>query len=157
VHPGAERVQQALRSGGATGDVVELASTAATAALAAEVLGVSVGQIANSLVFIADDDPVLVLTSGANRVDLHKVAAVLGAAKVRRANPDEVREATGFTIGGVPPVAHSTVLPVLIDRDLAQHDEIWAAAGTPRTVFRSTYDELARLSGARPADVRREA
>ena len=156
MHPNAIRVQQALTAGGAEVDVVELTDAATTAALAAAALGVTVGQIANSLVFVADGDPVLVLTSGANRVDTDKLAALLGAAKVQRADPDTVRDATGFPIGGVAPVGHLTALPVLIDEDLAQHDEIWASAGTPHTVFRTSYSELTRLSGARPADVRRE-
>lgn len=156
MHPNAERVQQALRAGGAAAAVVELTDAATTAVLAAEALGVDVGQIANSLVFVADGQPVLVLTSGANRVDTSKVAAVLGRSKVGRADADTVRAATGFPIGGVSPVALATTLPVLIDIDLQQHSEIWAAAGTPHTVFRSTYAELTRLSGARPADVRRD-
>ena len=156
MHPNTVRVQEALRAGGSDISVVELADAATTAVLAAEALGVSVGQIANSLVFAADGDAVLVLTSGANRVDTAKVATLLGAAKVTRADADLVRTATGFAIGGVAPVGHATALPVLIDEDLAQYDEIWAAGGTPHTVFRSTYDELTRLSGARPADVRRD-
>lgn len=156
MHPNAERVQHALRAGGSTADVVELTAAATTAAQAAEALGVTVGQIANSLVFVADGEPVLVLTSGANRVDTSKVARLLGKAQVSRAQPDVVRAATGFAIGGVAPVGHATELPVLIDEDLAQYDVIWAAGGTPHTVFRTTYAELTRLSGARPADVRRD-
>jgi prolyl-tRNA editing enzyme YbaK/EbsC (Cys-tRNA(Pro) deacylase) len=155
VHPNAERVQRALRAGGAAGSGVELTEAATTAALAAAALGVPVGAIANSLVFLADGEPIMVLTSGANRVDTAKVAAVVGASKVGRADPDAVRAATGFPIGGVSPVAVASSLRVLIDSDLAQYDEIWAAAGTPHTVFRSTYAELTRLSGAQPADVRR--
>jgi len=156
VHPNAVRVQQALRAGGAQFDVVELTDAATTAALAADALGVTVGQIANSLVFVADGEPVLVLTSGANRVDTAKLAELLGATKVQRADADTVRAATGYPIGGVSPVALATALRVLIDQDLEQYDEIWAAAGTPHTVFPTTYAELTRLSGARPADVRRE-
>ena len=136
--------------------IVELTDAATTAALAAEALGVQIGQIANSLVFLADGNAVLVLTSGANRVDTAKVASILGAGKVSRPDADTVRKATGFPIGGVSPVAHTSTLPVLIDRDLEQYESIWAAAGTPHAVFRSTYDELMRLSGARPADVRRD-
>jgi prolyl-tRNA editing enzyme YbaK/EbsC (Cys-tRNA(Pro) deacylase) len=156
VHPNAVRVQQALRAGGAQFDVVELTDAATTAALAADALGVTVGQIANSLVFVADGEPVLVLTSGANRVDTAKLAELLGATKVQSADADTVRAATGYPIGGVSPVALATALRVLIDQDLEQYDEIWAAAGTPHTVFPTTYAELTRLSGARPADVRRE-
>jgi prolyl-tRNA editing enzyme YbaK/EbsC (Cys-tRNA(Pro) deacylase) len=156
MHPNTVRVQEALRAGGSDISVVELTDAATTAALAAQALGVSVGQIANSLVFAADGDAILVLTSGANRVDTAKVATLVGAAKVVRADADLVRTATGFPIGGVAPVGHATALPVLIDEDLAQYDEIWAAGGTPHTVFRTTYDELTRLSGARPADVQRD-
>ncbi|MEP7054226.1 MAG: YbaK/EbsC family protein [Actinomycetota bacterium] len=156
MHPNAERVQQALRDGGASAIVVELAAAATTALLAAEALGVTVGQIANSLVFVADDEPIMVLTSGANRIDTAKVAQLLGKVRVGRADPETVRAATGYPIGGVSPVALATTLPVLIDRDLESYDAIWAAAGTPHTVFRSTYAELTRLSGARPADVRRD-
>lgn len=156
MHPNTERVQRALIAGGSPAEVVELAGAATTAALAAEALGVQVGQIANSLVFLADAAPFMVLTSGANRVDLNKVAAVLGAAKVGRADAETVRAATGFTIGGVSPVAHATEIPVLVDQDLQQYDVIWAAAGTAHTVFPTTYAELVRLSGGRPADVRQE-
>jgi prolyl-tRNA editing enzyme YbaK/EbsC (Cys-tRNA(Pro) deacylase) len=156
MHPNTVRVQEALRAGGADITVVELTDAATTAALAAEALGVGVGQIANSLVFAADGAPVLVLTSGANRVDTGKVAALLGSEKVTRADPELVRSATGFPIGGVAPVGHATPLPVLIDTDLSKYSQIWAAGGTPHTVFRTTYDELTRLSGARPADVRRD-
>jgi prolyl-tRNA editing enzyme YbaK/EbsC (Cys-tRNA(Pro) deacylase) len=156
MHPNTERVQRALRAGGVAAEVVELADSASTAALAAQALGVHVGQIANSLVFVADGAPVMVLTSGANRVDTAKVAALLGVAKVGRADADVVRAATGYAIGGVSPLAHATPIPVLIDRDLEDYDEIWAAAGTPHAVFRSTYAELVQLSGARPADVRRD-
>jgi prolyl-tRNA editing enzyme YbaK/EbsC (Cys-tRNA(Pro) deacylase) len=153
MHPNAQRVQDALRAGGAEAEVVELSDAATTAPLAAQSLGVTVGQIVNSLIFVADGDPVLVLTSGAHRVDTSKVATILGAAQVKRADPDTVRAATGFPIGGVSPVGHATEIPVLIDRDLEQHAEIWAAGGTPHTVFRTTYAELTRLSRARPADV----
>ena len=156
MHPNTERVQRALIAGGSPAEVVELAGAATTAALAAEALGVQVGQIANSLVVLADAAPFMVLTSGANRVDLNKVAAVLGAAKVGRADAETVRAATGFTIGGVSPVAHATEIPVLVDQDLQQYDVIWAAAGTAHTVFPTTYADLVRLSGGRPADVRQE-
>ena len=156
MHPSTERVKQALLAAGSTVQIVELTGAATTAALAAEVLGVQVGQIANSLVFLADSAPFMVLTSGANRVDMGKVAAVLGATKVGRADPDAVRAATGFAIGGVSPLAHATAIPVLVDQDLEQYDVIWAAAGTPHTVFATTYADLVRLSGGRPADVRQD-
>lgn len=156
MHPNTERVQEALRVSGSDSTVVELTEAATTAALAAEALGVQVGQIANSLVFLADAAPVMVLTSGANRVDTTKVAALLGAAKVGRADAETVRAATGFAIGGVSPVAHATSIPVLVDRDLEQYDVLWAAAGTAHAVFATTYADLVRLSGGRPADVRQD-
>lgn len=156
MHPNTERVQEALRVGGSDITVVELTEAATTAALAAEALGVQVGQIANSLVFLADTAPVMVLTSGANRVDTTKVAALLGAAKVGRADAETVRAATGFAIGGVSPVAHATSIAVLVDQDLEQYDVLWAAAGTAHTVFATTYADLVRLSGGRPADVRQD-
>ena len=105
-----------------------------TAAAAAAALGVEVGQIANSLVFDADGDPLLVLTSGAHRVDTGKVAALIGVRRVRRASPDFVRAATGQAIGGVAPVGHPVPLRTLVDRDLAQYDEVWAAGGIPHAV-----------------------
>ena len=124
-----------------------------TAAAAAAALGVEVGQIANSLVFDADGEPLLVLTSGAHRVDTGKVAALVGAQKVRRASPEFVRAATGQAIGGVAPVGHPSPLRTLVDRALEQYDEIWAAGGIPHAVFPSTCTELAKVTGGELADV----
>jgi prolyl-tRNA editing enzyme YbaK/EbsC (Cys-tRNA(Pro) deacylase) len=112
-----------------------------------------VGAIGNSLVFSADGAPVLVLTSGAHRVDTGRLARELGAATVTRATPQQVRAATGYAIGGVAPVGHPAPLPVLVDEDLAQHPQIWAAAGHAHAVFWATYDELVVLTGGRPAQV----
>ena len=124
-----------------------------TAAAAAAALGVEVGQIANSLVFDADGAPLLVLTSGAHRVDTGKVAVLVGAERVRRASPEFVRAATGQVIGGVAPVGHPAPLRTLVDRALAQYDEIWAAGGVAHAVFPSTFDELVKVTGGEPADV----
>jgi prolyl-tRNA editing enzyme YbaK/EbsC (Cys-tRNA(Pro) deacylase) len=124
-----------------------------TAAAAAAALGVEVGQIANSLVFDADGEPLLVLTSGAHRVDTGKVAALVGAGKVRRASPEFVRTATGQAIGGVAPVGHPSPLRTLVDRALEQYDEIWAAGGIPHAVFPTTCAELVKVTGGEPADV----
>jgi prolyl-tRNA editing enzyme YbaK/EbsC (Cys-tRNA(Pro) deacylase) len=124
-----------------------------TAAAAAAALGVEVGQIANSLVFDADGEPLLVLTSGAHRVDTGKVAALVGAGKVRRASPEFVRTATGQAIGGVAPVGHPSPLRTLVDRALEQYDEIWAAGGIPHAVFPSTAAELLRVTDGELADV----
>ncbi len=130
-----------------------LDDAARTAAQAAAALGISVGQIANSLVFDADGEAVLVLASGAHRVDTARVAALLGVTAVQRPDADFVRSRTGFAIGGVPPIGHATALRTLVDRTLAEHDAIWAAAGHPHAVFPTTYDELVRITGGQPADV----
>ena len=153
VHPSVERVTRELTAQGATGEVRTLDDAARTAAQAAAALGVEVAQIANSLVFDADGAPLLVLASGGHRVDTAKVATLVGAQQVDRATPEFVREHTGFTIGGVAPVAHSTPLTTLVDVALADYDEIWAAAGHSHTVFRTTYDELVRITGGQPAEV----
>ena len=155
MHPNAERVCDALRAAGCDAEVVQLDVPAPTAATAAAALGTTADRIANSLVFVAGDDPILVLTSGANRVDLKRVGELLGA-KVRRADPETVRTATGFPIGGVPPLGHATPLRVLVDRDLLAHETVWAAAGTPHAVFEVPPAELLRVTGGTPADVRVE-
>jgi prolyl-tRNA editing enzyme YbaK/EbsC (Cys-tRNA(Pro) deacylase) len=159
-HPAVLRVTEALASLGATGDVVVLDDHARTAAAAAEQLGVTVAQIANSLIFAVPDDDapggrraLLVLTSGSHRVDTAKVAALLGVPRLERADADFVRERTGFAIGGVAPVGHIGEIVTLVDADLAHHGEVWAAAGHPRTVFPTTFEELVRITGGRPADV----
>ncbi len=151
------RVRAALTAAGAGGDVVVLDDHARTAALAAAQLGVDVAQIANSLVFAVPgdggSDAVLVMTSGAHRVDTGAVAALLGVERLERADADLVRERTGFAIGGVAPVGHTTTLTTLVDVALAEHDQVWAAAGHPRTVFPTTFDELVRITAGRPATV----
>ena len=152
-HPAVQRVTARLAALGASGQVRVLDDAARTAAQAAAQLGVTTHQIANSLIFAADGVPVLVLASGGRRVDTGKVAAVLGVGRVDRADPEFVRTRTGFVIGGVPPVGHLEPLRTLVDRTLAQYDEVWAAAGHPHTVFPTTYDELLRLTGGTPADV----
>jgi Cys-tRNA(Pro) deacylase len=156
VHPHTERVTAALRAGGAAGAVRELSDSARTAVEAAAALGVAVGAIVKSLVFAADGAPLLVLASGDHQVDTAKVAVVVGAESVKRADVDLVRSATGYAIGGVAPVGHPAPLPTVVDRHLATFDAIWAAAGTPHTVFPTTYDELLRLTGGTAADVARD-
>jgi prolyl-tRNA editing enzyme YbaK/EbsC (Cys-tRNA(Pro) deacylase) len=123
-----------------------------TAADAARAVGCDIGQIVKSLVFIADGRAVLALTSGANRVDTGKLAALAGAAEARRANADEVRAAAGYAIGGTPPFGHPRPIPAFIDQDLFAFGEIWAAAGTPDSVFRTTPEELRSATGAGTAD-----
>jgi prolyl-tRNA editing enzyme YbaK/EbsC (Cys-tRNA(Pro) deacylase) len=156
MHANAERVSGALRASGAYGSadgVRELADSTRTALEAAEALGVPVGAIVKSLVFAADGTPVLVLASGDHQVDTAKVAAVLGVAKVKRADADLVRAATGFPIGGVAPVGHPTPLATVVDQHLGDFEVVWAAAGTPHAVFPTSYDELVRISGGTPAEV----
>jgi prolyl-tRNA editing enzyme YbaK/EbsC (Cys-tRNA(Pro) deacylase) len=152
-HPTVLKVTETLAATGATGEVVELPAEVRTAALAAAALGVEVGAIANSLVFDADGEPLLVLTSGAHRVDTAKVAALLGVPAVRRATPEFVRAATGQPIGGVAPVGHPAPLRTLVDVVLADHDVVWASGGVPHVVFATTYDELVRITGGTPAEV----
>jgi len=153
VHPHVARVAEALRSAGATGEPVQLDASARTAAEAAAALGCDVGAIASSLVFSADGEPLLVMTSGAHRVDTAHVAALLGVSRVERADAETVKAATGFAIGGVAPVGHPAPLRTLVDVALGEHDRVWAAAGHPHAVFPTTFDELVRLTGGMPAQV----
>lgn len=155
MHPNAKRVQATLQQNGATGNVVEFHESTRTSAEAAEAIGTTVAQIAKSLVFMADDQPVLVIASGVNRVSTDKVASQYNR-RVRRAKAEEVRAATGFPIGGVPPVGHATNLDVLIDEDLFEFQEIWSAAGTPNAVFPTTPDELAKITGGRVIDIKED-
>jgi prolyl-tRNA editing enzyme YbaK/EbsC (Cys-tRNA(Pro) deacylase) len=140
-------VAAALREAGVEGEIVMLPDAASTAALAAAALGVEVAAIANSLVFWSDDEPLLVMTSGAHRVDTAALAERLGRSGIRRATPDQVLAATGQPIGGVAPTGHPAPLTTVVDEDLAAFDEIWAAGGTPHTVFPLTFEELVRLTG----------
>jgi prolyl-tRNA editing enzyme YbaK/EbsC (Cys-tRNA(Pro) deacylase) len=153
MHPSVARVAELLRSMGAAGVPVQLADSARTAAEAAAALGCEVGAIASSLVFTADGEPLLVMTSGAHRVDTDLVARLLGVDKVRRADADTVRTATGYAIGGVAPIGHPAPLRTLVDTDLEQYDGVWAAAGHPHAVFPTSYTELVRLTGGTPAQV----
>ncbi|GAA1586568.1 YbaK/EbsC family protein [Actinomadura kijaniata] len=153
MHPNVERVIADLRARGATGEVRELPDAARTAKAAADQLGCEVGAIANSLVFEADGAPLLVLTSGAHRVDTVRVAALVGAARVGRATPEFVREATGQAIGGVAPVGHPAPVRTLVDVWLDKYEQVWAAAGLPHTVFPTSFEELLRITGGDPAEV----
>ncbi|MCL7455586.1 YbaK/EbsC family protein [Micromonospora echinofusca] len=158
-HPNVRAVQDVLDAAGARDasdapSVVRLLPDAVhTAAAAAESLGVGVGQIANSLVFDADGTPLLVLTSGAHRVDTAGLAASIGVDRLRRATPEFVRAHTGQVIGGVAPVGHPHPLRTLVDTALGSYDEIWAAGGVPRAVFPTTYPELLRVTGGVPTTV----
>ncbi len=152
-HPSISRFRDELVRRGGTGRVVVLPDSVHTAALAAEALGCEVGAIANSLLFDADGSPVLILTSGAHRVDTKKVAGQLGIEKLGRAAPEFVREHTGQVIGGVSPIAHPAPVTTYIDPWLRKYDEVWAAAGHPSAVFSTTYDELVHLTGATSLEV----
>lgn len=159
VHVNVQTVQEALdaaRAQDAAGQPCQvrlLPAAVHTAVAAAAALGVEVGQIANSLIFSADGDPVLVLTSGAHRVDTAKVAALLGAEQLKRATPDFVREHTGQPIGGVAPLGHVRPVRTLVDAHLERYDVVWAAGGVPQAVFATTYPELVRITDGTPADV----
>jgi prolyl-tRNA editing enzyme YbaK/EbsC (Cys-tRNA(Pro) deacylase) len=152
-HAAVTRFKEAHTAAGGGGRVVILPDSVHTAALAAEALGCEVGAIANSLVFDAGDSPVLILTSGAHRVDTTATAARIGVPALRRATPEFVREHTGQVIGGVSPLAHPAPVPTYLDTALRQYDEIWAAAGHPAAVFSTTYDELVRMTGATEVEV----
>jgi prolyl-tRNA editing enzyme YbaK/EbsC (Cys-tRNA(Pro) deacylase) len=153
MHPNAERVQSELRSLGADGEVVELAASTRTSQEAAAAIGTTVAQIAKSLLFLNGEAPVLVIASGVNRVSMEKLAAHLGS-PATRPDADSVKRLTGFPIGGVAPVGHATRPRVLIDRDLLQYQEIWAAAGTPHAVFRTTPGELVRITQGEVTDIK---
>ena len=146
--PSVERVRDALSRAGVAASIVELPGAARTAKAAAEFLGCEVGQIANSLVFRtqASDAPLLVMSSGAKRVDLARLAAVAGE-PVGKADADFVRRHTGFAIGGVPPVGHG-LARAFVEKSLAAYRQLWAAAGHPHTVFSLNYEELVRITGA---------
>jgi prolyl-tRNA editing enzyme YbaK/EbsC (Cys-tRNA(Pro) deacylase) len=152
-HPRVAEVTRLLRAAGAAGEVHSLPDSARTAATAAAQLGVPVGAIANSLVFDVDGNPLLVLTSGAHRVDETAVATLLGVPRISRATPEFVRRHTGQAIGGVAPIGHPGPIGTLVDVELARYDQVWAAAGHPHTVFPTTYDELLRLTGGTAAEV----
>ncbi len=153
MHKNAEHVASELAALGVRGEVRELAEPAPTAATAAAQLGCEVGAIANSLLFSADGEPLLVLTSGAHRVDTARVAAELGVARVRRADPEFVYASTGQRIGGVAPIGHPAPVRTLVDTALESYAVVWAAAGHVHTVFPTTFAELVRITGGTPAEV----
>ena len=152
-HPTTRRVADLLAAFGAQGEVRELDASTRTARDAAAALGCEVGAIASTLVFMADGAPLIILTSGAHRVDVARVAASLDVKELRQATADEVRTATGFAIGGVAPVGHPRPLRTLVDEDLRRYPVLWAAAGTGHSVFSTTFDELVAMSGGEVAQV----
>ena len=147
------RVEQALLDAGLTTRVVELDQSTRTAELAAIALGVPLGSIVKSLIFMADGKPVLALVAGDRRAAPDKVAAASGAIEARLARADEVRSITGFAIGGVPPLGHDLPMAVLIDQSLGRFATVNAAAGSPRAVFPVAFAELVRVSQGRICDV----
>jgi prolyl-tRNA editing enzyme YbaK/EbsC (Cys-tRNA(Pro) deacylase) len=152
-HPRVAAVARLLAEAGATGEVRVLPAEVRTAAAAAQALGVPLGAIVNSLLFAVDDAPVLILTSGAHRVDENQVAALLGVERIAPGDPDFVRRHTGQPIGGVAPVGHPEPIGTLVDIELARHDQVWAAAGHPAAVFPTSYEELLRLTAGTAAEV----
>ena len=152
-HPSISRFRAEHARRGGAGEIVILPDAVHTGALAAEALGCEVGAIANSLLFDAGGSPVLILTSGAHRVDTAKTAAGVGVERLRRASPEFVREHTGQVIGGVSPIGHPAPVPTYLDSWLQRYDVVWAAAGHPAAVFSTTYDELLAMTGASPIDV----
>ena len=152
-HPNVRRVIDAAAGAGLAIEVVRFPHGTRTAEDAARAVGCSVAQIVKSLVFVVDGDPVVALVSGADRLDPTRLAAVMNASHVRRADGDEVRAATGYAIGGVPPLGHARRLPILFDERLLRHAEVWAAAGLPDAVFRVAPEALELAAGARRASL----
>lgn len=148
-----ERFQAGAAEVGLDPQVQSFPAGTRTAADAAAAIGCEVAQIVKSLVFMADGAPLLVLTSGANRVDVDKVRDAVGAEEVRKASADEVRDATGYAIGGTPPFGHPAPIRAVLDPDLLHHDEVWAAAGTPDTVFPLTPEDLQTITAATVTEI----
>jgi prolyl-tRNA editing enzyme YbaK/EbsC (Cys-tRNA(Pro) deacylase) len=152
MNPTAQRVAAMLATLDVNTEVIEFAESTRTAEDAAAAIGTQVAQIVKSLVFMAGNAPVLALVSGTNRLDTARLREWTGDPP-RRATADEVRAATGFAIGGVPPIGHPRPLRTFIDRDLHQYDVVYAAAGTPHAVFAITPAELARVTGGHVIDL----
>jgi len=149
-----DRVRAALSSAGVAVRIQEFATSTRTAQEAADSIGVHVGQIVKSLLFLAGQEPVLALVSGVNQLDVAGLASLTGAA-VRKADANAVRDATGYAIGGVPPTGFPRAIRTFIDRDLLQYDVLWAAAGTPRHVFPIAPQDLVRVTAGTIVDLRR--
>ena len=147
-----DRFLEAAYRAGLSIEVRRFPQETRTAADAARAVGCDVGQIVKSLVLVADGEPFLALTSGANRADPDRLAELLSVKEVRRATPEEAREATGFAIGGTPPLGHPRQLRVLMDADLMQYDLVWAAAGAPDAVFPVAPSDLEAAAGAEVTD-----
>ena len=150
LHPSARRVAEVIRLRGVDGPFLEFDAPTKTAADAARALDCEVGAIASCLVFVLDDEPIVILKSGAFRVDTDLFAALVHGEVIRRATPDEVRTATGQPIGGVSPINWPEELRVFIDDELSHFGQVWSACGTPNAVFATTYDELVTMTKATP-------
>jgi prolyl-tRNA editing enzyme YbaK/EbsC (Cys-tRNA(Pro) deacylase) len=148
-----DRVRDYFAQRGITIEVKELSASTRTAQLAADAVGAPLGSIVKSLVVMAHARAVLALVAGDQRADLSKIARQLDAVSVRMANADEVRDATSFAIGGVPPVAHNAPLKTLVDQTLLRFDRVWAAAGAPNALFEIETKLLLELAQARVADI----
>jgi prolyl-tRNA editing enzyme YbaK/EbsC (Cys-tRNA(Pro) deacylase) len=146
-----DKVIESARRLGLEVDVRNLDSSTATVGEAAQAVGCENAQIAKSLVFVCDGDPVVCIASGAHRVDVDRLAEVIDCAEVRQASPDEVRAATGYSVGGVAPFGHD--LPTVMDEDLLEHDCVWAAAGDGHSLFEVNPRKLANCTGAQLARV----
>ena len=157
MHTSAQKVANAAEKLGLTIEIVEFAQTTRTAQEAADAIGTTVAQIVKSLCFAVNEQPVIALVSGSNQLDERKLAQLYGVGrkKVKRANADAVKVATGFSIGGVPPFGHLTNLPIYVDEDLLQFEVVWAAAGTPFAVFAIAPDVLVRACGGTAVDLKK--
>ncbi|GAB4425461.1 MAG: YbaK/EbsC family protein [Anaerolineae bacterium] len=158
MHPTAQKVADAAQSLGLPIDIKEFEASTRTAQDAANAIGCQVAQIVKSLLFVVADQPTMVLVSGDNRLDEKKLAALCGVGrkKVKRADAEVARAATGFAIGGVPPFGHTSPLPTYVDEDFLQFDIIWAAAGTPNAVFPITPADLVRLTAGTVANLKQD-
>lgn len=150
-----QRVASALKEKGVTAEIQVLEESARTAQEAAEAVGCAIGQIVKSLVFVADGQPFVALVSGENRADLSKLEDCLRA-QIQRATADQAKEATGYAIGGVPPLGHASKLQVFVDETLLAYDRVWAAAGHPHSVFAIEPAELVRASGGQVVDLKQD-
>ena len=153
MHPNGQRVQAALEAANVPGRIIETIEASPTAATAAAQLDIEVGQVCNSLLFDADGEPLLVLTSGQHKADTHRLAEFVGATKVHRPNADFVREHTSQQIGGVAPVGHPQPIRTIVDTQLDAWEVVWAAGGHPHYVFPTSFDELVRITNGTPFDV----
>jgi len=153
MHPSVARVVAAARQHGYELDIHEFPAGTRTAHDAARAVGVAVGQIVKSLVFMANGQPLVVLVAGCHRADTRKVATLINATAVGRADAEQARQATGYAIGGIPPFGHARNVPILIDRTLLSYDTVWSAAGTPYHVFPLAPEDLVRCTGGMVGDV----